>query len=74
MGLFSLKHAQIKKIIDIISDLSSNKATGPNSISIRIMKSAKDDIVINLSVTFNLFFSSEVFPNKLKIAKILPVI
>ena len=74
MGLFSLKHAQIKKIIDIISDLSSNKATGPNSISIRIMKSAKDDIVINLSVTFNLFFSPEVFPNKLKIAKILPVI
>ena len=61
------------EIIDIISDLSSNKATGPNSIPIKIMKLAKDCIANNLSVLFNLSFSSGIFPDKLKIPKILPV-
>ena len=37
------------------------------------MKLAKDCIANNLSVLFSLFFSSRVFPDKLKIAKILPV-
>ena len=67
-----IKPCTNKEIIDIISDLSSNKATGPNSIPIKIMKLTKDCITNNLSVLFDLSFSSGVFPNKLKIAKILP--
>ena len=57
------------------SDLSRNKlvATGPNCIPIKIMKLAKDCIANNLSVLFNLSFSPRVLPDKLKIAKILPV-
>ena len=37
------------------------------------MKLAKDCTANNLSVLFNLSFSSGIFPDKLKIAKILPV-
>ena len=57
----------------IISDLSSNKATGPNNIPIKIMKLAKNCFANNLSVLFNLSFSSGVLPDKLKIAKIFSV-
>ena len=69
-----IKTCTNKEITDIISDLSSNKATGPNSIPIKIMKIAKDSIANNLSVLFNLSFSSGVFSGKLKIAKISPVL
>ena len=62
-----------KEIIDIISDLSSNKTTGPSSILIKIMELAKDFIASNLTVPFNLSFISGVFSDKLKIAKTLPV-
>ena len=60
-------------MIDIISDSRCNKATGPNSIPLKIMKLAKDCTANNQSVLFNLSFSSEIFPDKLKMAKILPV-
>ena len=70
---FFIRPCTNKEIIDIISDFSCNKAIGPNNIPIKIMKLAKDCIANNLSVLFNLSFSSGIFPDKLKIAKILPV-
>ena len=66
---FFIKTCTNEEIIDIISDLSCNKATGPNSIPIKTMKLAKDCIANN--VLFNLSFSSGISPDKLKIAKIL---
>ena len=69
---FFIKPCTNKEIIDI-SDLSCKKATGPNSIPIKIMKPEKDCIANNLSVLFNLSSSSGIFPDKLKIDKILPV-
>ena len=47
---FFIKTCTNEEIIDIISDLSCNKATGPNSIPIKIMKLAKDCIANSLSV------------------------
>ena len=67
-----IKPCTNKEIIDIISDLSWNKATGPNSIPKKLIKLTKDFITNNLSVLFNLPFSSGIFPDKLKIANILP--
>ena len=42
-----MKPGTNKEIIDI-SDRSCNKATGPNSIPIKIMKLAKDSVLFNL--------------------------
>ena len=72
-GSIFTKPCTNKEIIDIISDLSSNKTTGPSSILIKIMELAKDFIASNLTVPFNLSFISGVFSDKLKIAKTLPV-
>ena len=60
-------------IIDIIFDFSSNKATGPSSILMKITKLSKDCIGNNLSVLCNTSFPSGTFPGKLKIANILPI-
>ena len=60
-----IKPCTNKGIIDITSDLGSNEATGPNSSPIKIMKLAKDSTANNLTVLFNLSFSSGVFPVKL---------
>ena len=68
-----IKPCTNKEIRDIISDLGSKKATGPNSILTKIMKLAKEFIANNLFVLFNFPFSQGIFPVKLKIAKILPV-
>ena len=73
MSLFYIKPCTNKEIIDIISDLSCHKAIGPNNIPIKIMKLAKDCIANNLFVLFIFFVSSGIFPDKLKIAKFLPV-
>ena len=67
-----IKPCTNKEIIDKISDLSSNKAAGPNSIPIKTIRLARDCITNNLPVLFNLSFSSGVFSDKLKIAKVLP--
>ena len=71
MSIF-IKPCTNKEIIDIISDLSRSKATESNSIPINILKLAKECIANNLSILFDLSFSSGVFPDKLKIDKILP--
>ena len=51
----------------IISSLNSDKSTGPNSLSIKILKLLKNDISTHLVDIFNLSFSSRVFPSILKI-------
>ena len=57
----------------IISSLNSDKSTGPNSLSTKILKLLKNGISTNLAEIFNLSFSSGVFPSILKIAKVIPV-
>ena len=50
----------------------SNKSTGPNSIPTKILKLLKNNISVQLSDIFNVFFSTGVFPSTLKIAKVVP--
>ena len=61
------------EISDIISTLNPLKAIGPNSIPTKILKLLNKDISNQLTVLFNLSFSSGVFPNILKISKIIPI-
>ena len=54
-------------------DLSSKKACGPNSIPVDIMSLPKSDISKPLSKIFNLSLSTDVYPDKFKIAKTIPI-
>ena len=68
-----LQPIEKKEIANIISSLSSSKASGPNSIPYRILFFLKNDISKQLTDLFNLSFMTGVFPSVLKTAKVVPV-
>ena len=61
---------EIDKIIDT---LDLNKSTGPNSIPVYILKILKPFFSNWLSIIINLAFEVSVFPDFLKLAKIIPI-
>ena len=71
--LFFITPTGSQEIISIISSLSDNKSSGPNSIPTRILILLKKDISTQLVDIFNLSFSSEIYPTPLKTAKLIPI-
>ena len=67
----------IKEILliseNVISSLDSNKSVRSNSIPTKILKWLKNDISSQLSETFNISFSSGVFPSILKTVKVISI-
>ena len=70
---FFLSPTDRNEIISIISALDSQKASGPNSIPIKILMLKKSDISDQLAVLFNLSFTSGSFPTILKTSKVPPI-
>ena len=56
-----------------MSTFQTNKATGPNSIPSNLLHMVKDIIASPLSDMVNLSFESGKYPQKMKIAKIIPI-
>ena len=61
------------EIIDIISTLNSNKATGPYSIPVVLLKILKIYISYSLEILFNCSFTTGTVPDHFKMAKVIPV-
>ena len=61
------------QILSIISPLKSGKSLGPNSIPMKILRSLSSLISSPLSQIINESFQSGVFPDKLKLAKVIPL-
>ena len=61
------------EISKIISSLNSSKSTGPNSIPNKILKRFQVHISKHLTDIFNLSFTTGVFRNSLKSAKVMPI-
>ena len=59
--------------VNIISSLTSRKASGPTSIPYRILFPLKNEISKQLANLFNLPFMTVVFTSVLKTAKVVPV-
>ena len=71
MKEFLIAHISQEEVLDIIKSLE-NKATGPVSIPIKLLKLIPDLILIpfcNINVSFN----TGVFPSLLKIVKVIPI-
>ena len=60
-------------MLEIISSLDFSKAIGINSIPIKILKLAKEQIAEDLCLIYNLSFTTSIFPDSLKIVKVIPV-
>ena len=57
----------------IISNLDPNKSSGPCSVPIKLLKIASSIIIGPLCVILNNSFSTGIFPDAMKIAKIIPI-
>ena len=61
------------EVLLTINSLSSTKSSGPHSIPPKILHLIKPDLSVPLSFLFNLSFESGLFPNLLKLTKVIPV-
>ncbi|MCP4484330.1 MAG: reverse transcriptase family protein [Flavobacteriaceae bacterium] len=63
----------------IISPCTTNevstaiKSSGPNSIPVKLLKLLDDSISSDLSILINESFAIDIFPDKLKLAKVIPI-
>ena len=61
------------EVYDLILSLDPTKSTGPDGISVKMLKGTIDAIVPSLTRIFNLSLSTGTFPNSWKLARIVPV-
>ena len=61
------------EVYDLILGLDPTKSTGPDGISVKMLKGTIDAIVPSLTRLFNLSLSTGTFPNSWKLARIVPV-
>ena len=67
-----IAHISSDEILELIQSLP-NKGSGPVSIPLKMLKVVVDLIVVPLCHIINVSFSTGVFPDILKIAKVLPL-
>ena len=59
-------------VIDIINGFASKSSCGYDNISLKLLKDAKAVLSKPISVIINQMVSTGIFPDKLKLAKVLP--
>ena len=69
---FIIAHISNEQILDIINSLE-NKSTGPSSIPVKLLSMIPDLIIIPLAYIINLSLSTGVYPELLKIVKVIPI-
>ena len=69
---FVITHISSEDVLNLIQSLP-NKGTGPVSIPLKMLKDVADIIVVPLCHIINISFTTGIFPNLLKIAKVLPL-
>ena len=69
---FIIAHISEEEVLGIINALE-NKSTGPTSIPTKLLKMIPDLIIIPLCRIINMSFINGVFPDNLKIVKVIPV-
>ena len=62
-----------KDVSDITKTLDTNKATGPDKISQKMLKEAGDSIAPSLTKLFNLSLNQAKYPSQWKKAHVLPI-
>ena len=70
---FFIGPVDIKETEKKISSLQENKASGPNSLPIKMLKTSKKQLSVPLTYLINLAFEIGVFPDILKTAKVIPI-
>ena len=70
---FYISSTTPQEISDLIKTLKNSKSLGPNRIPTDILKEIHETTSIPLSTLMNKSFTTGVFPNMCKIAKVVPI-
>ena len=70
---FFIGPVDIQETENIISSLQENKASGPNSLPIKMLKTFKKQLSVPLTYLINLAFETGIFPDILKTKKVIPI-
>ena len=69
---FSIRETSISEVLSLIRALPTNKTSGLDGISTRLLKEADSIIAPSLAYSFNLSIRNGIFPREWKIAKVTP--
>ena len=72
-NMFELEYITPCKVNKYIDTLNVNKSTGIDGIGPTILKMCKDHIVLAITVQINNCIGQGIFPDKLKIASVIPL-
>ena len=70
---FLISSCTVNEVSNVIQSLKMGKSSGPNSIPVKLLKILNYPISSDLSALINESFSTGIFPDKLKIAKVIPI-
>ena len=68
-----IAHISEEEVLEILKSLPTNKGTGPSSIPTKFLLMIADLVIAPLSNLINVSFSTGVFPDILKTAKVIPL-
>ena len=60
-------------VLKELKTFTLNKANGPNSIPVKILKDMKSEISVPVSNMINTSFNAGIFPGSLKLARVMPI-
>ena len=70
---FQFTHVEEEQIKKVIDNLNPKRSAGVDNISLILLKLCSEDITKPLTAIINQSLKNGVFPNKLKIAKVIPI-
>ena len=73
LNSFSLYLTDSIEVINVVSDLKNNSSEGYDGISVKVLKQTISPVAHVIAQLINLSFTSGIFPDALKIAKICPI-
>ena len=70
---FSFKVTSVHEIMTIVLQLDEKKSSGPSDVPLNVLRIAREIIVPHLVSIFNLSFKTGIFPDLMKLAKVIPI-
>lgn len=70
---FKFKEVTFNQVRSIVNNLKNSKSKDPFSITVKIIKTLLNIIIVPLTKLINMCINSHIFPNCLKIAKVIPI-
>ena len=67
------KEITVQYTKDIIDSLKAKSSCGVDGLSVKLLKLIKDEISTSLTLVINQSLLSGIFPDQLKIAKVIPI-